>query len=65
MYIDWFKVCFKDATDVEFLCTSPRQFQSLIVEGSKELMYWFVCASIVEILFADVSLIVGCIRGNM
>ena len=63
-----FKVCLKDATDVEFLCSSLRLFQSLIVEGRKELKYWFVRALIVEILFAflrlyrDVSLTVGGIR---
>ena len=50
MYIVWFKVCFKDATGVGFLCSSLRLFQSLIVEGSKELKYWFVCASIEEII---------------
>ena len=64
----WFKVCLKDATDVEFLCSSLRLFQSLIVGGRNELKYWFVRALIVEILFAflrlyrDVSLTVGGIR---
>ena len=64
----WFKVCLKDATDVEFLCFSLRLFQSLILEGRKELKYWFVRALIVEILFAflrlyrDVSLTVVGIR---
>ena len=59
-------MCLKDATDVEFLCSSLRLFQSLIVEGRKELKYWFVRALIVEILFAflrlyrDVSLTVIC-----
>ena len=54
--------------DVEFLCYSLRLFQSLIVEGRKELKYWFVLALIKEILFAlfglyrDVSLTVGGIR---
>ena len=61
-------VCFKDAIDVEFLCSSLRLYQSLIVEGRKELKYWFVCTLIVDILFAflrlyrDVSLTVGGIR---
>ena len=41
-YICLFKECLKDATDVEFLCSSLRLFQSLIVEGRKELKYWFV-----------------------
>ena len=45
----WFKVCLKDAIDVEFLCSSLRLFQSLVVEGRKELKYWFVHALIVEI----------------
>ena len=64
----WFKVCLKDATAVEFLCSSLRLFQSLIVEGRKELKYWFVRALIVELIFAflrlyqDVSLTVGGIR---
>ena len=48
----WFKVCLKDATEVEFLCSSLRLFQSLIVEGRNALKYWFVRALIVEILFA-------------
>ena len=52
----WFKVCLKDATDVEFLCSSLRLFQSLIVEGRMELKYWFVRAIIVEILFAFLRL---------
>ena len=61
-------MCLKDATDVDFLCSSLRLFQSLIVEGRKELKYWFLRALIVEILFAflrlyrDVSLTVGGIR---
>ena len=61
-------MCFKDATDVEFLCSSLRLFQSLIVEGRKELKRWFVRALILEIFFAflrlyrDVSLTVGGIR---
>ena len=46
----WLKVCLKDATDVEFLCSSLRLFQSLIVEGRKELKYWFVRALIVQII---------------
>ena len=60
-----FRMCLKDATDVEFLCSSLRLFQSLIVEGRKELKYWFARTLIVEILFAflrlyyDVSLTVG------
>ena len=60
----WFKVCLKDATGVQFLCSSLRVFQSLIVEGRKELNCWFVCELLVEILFAflrvyrDVSLTV-------
>ena len=60
----WFKVCLKDATDVESLCSSLRLFLSLIVEGRKEFKYWFVRALIVETLFAfhrlyrDVSLTV-------
>ena len=64
----WFKVCLKDATGVEFLCSSLRLFLSLIVEGRNELKYWFVRALIIEILFAflrlyrDVSLTVGGIR---
>ena len=64
----WFKVCLKDATDVEFQCSSLRLFQSLIVEGRKELKYWFVRALIVEIvsaslrLYRDVSLTVYGIR---
>ena len=64
----WFKVCVKDATGVEFLCSSLRLFQSLIVEGRKELKYWFVRALIVEIVFAflrlcrDVLLTVGGVR---
>ena len=58
-------MCLKDATDVEFLCSSLRLSQSLIVEGRKELKYYFVRALIVEIMFAflrlypDVSLTVG------
>ena len=28
----WFKVCLKYVTDVEFLCSSLRLFQSLIIE---------------------------------
>ena len=32
-----------------------RLFQSLIVEGRKELKYWFIHALIVEILFAFLS----------
>ena len=63
-------MCLKDATDVEFLCSSLRLFQSLIVVGRKELKYWFVHALIVEIpgiicnlrLYRDVSLTVGGIR---
>ena len=61
-------MCLKDATDVEFLCSSLRLFQSLIVEGRKELKRWFVRALILEIFFAflrlyrDVSLTVGSIR---
>ena len=61
----WFRVCLKDATDVEFLCSLLRLFQSLIVEGKKEFKNWFVRALIVEILFGflrlyrDVSLTVG------
>ena len=64
----WFKVCLKDVTDVEFLCSSLRLFQSLIVKGRKELKYWFVRALIVELIFAflrlyrDVSLTVCAIR---
>ena len=64
----WFKVCLKDATDVEFLCSLQRLFQSLIVEGRKELKYWFVGALFLAILFAflrlyrEVSLTVGGIR---
>ena len=56
--------------DVEFLCYSLRLFQSLIVEGGKELKYWFVLALIVELLFAlfslyrNVLLTVGGIRGD-
>ena len=67
----WYKVCLKDATDVEFLCSSLRLFQSLIVEGRKELKYRFVRALIVEILFAflrlyrDISLTVGHIVEKM
>ena len=63
-----FKVCLKDATDMEFLCSSLILFQSLIVEERNELKYWFVRALIEEILFAilrlyrDVSLTVGGIR---
>ena len=51
-----------------FARSSLRLFQSLIVEGRKELKYWFVRALIVEILFAflrlyrDVSLTVSGIR---
>ena len=52
----WFKVCLKDVTDVEFLYSSLRLFQSLVVEGRKELKYWFVRAFIVEILFAFLRL---------
>ena len=61
----WFKVCLKDATDLDFLCSSLRLFQSLIVEGRNDLKYLLVRALIVEILFAflrlyrDVSLTVG------
>ena len=44
----WVKVCLKDATDMEFLCSSLRLFQSLIIEGRKELYYWFVRALIIE-----------------
>ena len=58
----WFRVCLNDGTDVEFLCSLLRLFQSLIVEGRKKLKNWFVCTLIVQILFAflrfyrDVSL---------
>ena len=61
-------MCLKDATDVEFLCSSLRLFRSFIVEGRKELKRWFVRALILEIFFAflrlyrDVSLTVGGIR---
>ena len=54
----------------EFLCSSLRLFQSLIVEGRKELKYWFVRALVIDISFAflrlyrDVSLTVGGIRDN-
>ena len=53
---------------MEFLCSSLRLFQYLIVEGRKELKYWFARTFIVEILFAilrlnwDVSLTEGGIR---
>ena len=55
---------------MEFLCSLLRLFQSLIVEGRKQLKNWFVRALIVEILFAflglyrDVSLTVGGIRDD-
>ena len=39
----WFKVCLKDATDVEFLFSSLRLFQSLIVEGRKVLLFLCAC----------------------
>ena len=42
----WFKVCLKDGTDAEFLCSYLRPFRSLFVEGKRELNYWFVCALI-------------------
>ena len=50
----WCKVSLKDATDVEFLCSSLRLFQSLIVKRRKELKYFR--ALIVEIVFAFLSL---------
>ena len=40
----WFKVCLKDATDVEFLCSSLRLFQSL---------FFFIVTPIVGVCYCS------------
>ena len=61
IYLFGFKVCLKDVTDVEFLCSLPRLFQSLIVEGRKVCTCincrYTICIS--KIIYRDVSLTVG------